>query len=68
MFEDNYINESDKILFNDKREPFLILDFKEIEEECRISSNIHYNKWVNRKFSCVKLDKEVKVGDSFTIN
>lgn len=65
MFEDNYISEHDEILYNKDGEPFSILDFEEVEENTLVMPEImpYLDGWRLRKFSCVKLDKEVNVGD-----
>ncbi|MFW6226300.1 MAG: hypothetical protein ACOC3V_05025 [bacterium] len=38
VFEDSWISEYDKILYNEKGEPFLVLDFKEIHENVIVMS------------------------------
>ena len=67
MFEDNWITENDKILYSENNESFLVLDFQVMEENTLIMSDImpHYNGWAFRKFSCVKLDKNINVDDVF---
>lgn len=67
MFEDRWICEHDKILYNENNESFSVLDFQEIEVNTLVMPEIvpHFNGWSMRKFSCVKLDKIVNVGDVF---
>lgn len=67
MFEDNWISKHDKILYNEKNESFLVLDFKEYEENTLVMPDIipHHNGWCLRTFSFVKLDKPVNMGDMF---
>lgn len=60
VFEDNWICEFDKVLFNNKGDIYLVLDFKEIKENVLFP---YKNVWKEQKFSCVKLDKCVNVGD-----
>ena len=47
MFEDNWISKHDKILYNEKNESFLVLDFKEYEENTLVMPDImpHHNGW-----------------------
>jgi len=67
MFEDNWISENDKTLYNEEGVSFSVLDFQEVEENTLVMPDImpYHNGWVFRKFSCVKLDKNVNVGDVF---
>ena len=67
MFEDNWISGHDTILYNEKNESFLILDFQEVEENTLIIPDImpYHNGWGLRTFSCDKLVKNVNVGDIF---
>lgn len=67
MFEDNWINEFDKILYNQNGDSFSVLDFQELEENTLVMPDImpYYNGWSFRKFSCVKLDKNINVDDVF---
>jgi hypothetical protein len=67
MFEDNWITENDKILYNEKNESFSVLDFQEVEENILVMPEIMplHSGWAFRKFSYVKLDKNVNVGDVF---
>ena len=67
MFEDNWISENDKTLYNENNESFSVLDFQEVEENTLVIPDImpHHNGWAFRKFSCVKLDKNVNVGYVF---
>ena len=66
MFEDNWITEHDKILYNENGESFPVLDFQEIEEDVFIMDTLPYESGrMKHKFSCVKLDKNVNVGDIF---
>lgn len=70
MFEDNWFNEHDKILFNQNDEEFLVLDFMEIEEELPILPlipvmPIPVRRTYTQTFSCVKLNKNVNINDIF---
>ena len=67
MFEDNCITKNNKILYNEDGITFSVLDFQEVEENTLIMPEImpFFNGWAFRKFSCVKLDKTVNVGDVF---
>jgi hypothetical protein len=68
MFDDRWIGEYDKLLYNDKGETFAVLDVKVIEVNTLIGETSAYcNLWVNWKHSCVKFDKNIKinVGDVF---
>ncbi len=40
MFEDNWINENDKTLYNNDDESFSVLDFKEIKENTHIMNTL----------------------------
>jgi hypothetical protein len=70
IFNDDFISSSDKILYNQNGESFNVLDFKELEENTLINPlpSPHNNGWSLKKFSCVKLDKPVQIGDVFYIN
>ena len=67
MFEDFWITENNKVLYNQQNEEFLIIDFIEVEEEIpilpHIPISIPVNKTYRQKFSCLRLNKNVKVGD-----
>lgn len=64
MFEDNWISENDKILYNKNGDVFSILDFQEIIQNILIIDTMPYESGYRElKFSCVKLDKIVNVGD-----
>jgi len=66
QFEDNWISEIDKILYNEEGISFSVLDFEEIKENTLILEAMPYkNVWSELKFSCVKLYKVVNVGDVF---
>ncbi|MDA3779047.1 MAG: hypothetical protein PF487_02255 [Bacteroidales bacterium] len=66
MFEDRWISENDKILYNVNNEKFLVLEFQEVTENVLILDTMPYeSEWREQKFSCVKLDKDVNVGDVF---
>lgn len=66
QFEDNWINENDKTLYNEEGDSFSVLDFDEIKENTLILDTMPYESgWCELKFSCVKLDKNVNVGDVF---
>lgn len=65
MFDDNWISEYDKVLYDKNGVAFSVLDFQEIEENTLVIPDImpYGNGWMIRKFSCVKLDKNVNIGD-----
>lgn len=64
VFEDNWINENDKTLYNKNNVSFSVLDFEEIKENVLIIDTTPYESgWRELKFSCIKLDKDVNVGD-----
>lgn len=65
ILEDTWITEYNKIIYNEKREPISVLDYKEIELNTLVNPTIlpHLNGWKIIKFSCLKLDKIVNVGD-----
>jgi len=67
MFEDNWISECDEILYDKDGNSFPVLGFQETEETVLLMPEImpHFNGWKLRKFSCVKLDKNVKIGEIF---
>ena len=67
MFGDRWITENDKILYNQLGEVFTVLDYKVIEEQTLLIPELmpHHSTWYYKKFSCVKLDKEVKITDKF---
>ena len=69
IFGDNWINADDEILFDKDLKEYLIIDFMELERNVCIfmQSYIPYgvNPWQIRKFSAVKLDKTVEIGDIF---
>lgn len=66
MFEDYWITENNKTLYDKDGVSFSVLDFEEAKENTLILDTMPYeNGWHELKFSCVKLNKEVKVGDVF---
>jgi hypothetical protein len=66
VFEDNWITEFDKVLLNVDGDIYLVLDFQEIKENVLIMDTLPYESgWREQKFSCMKLDKVVNVGDVF---
>lgn len=67
MFEDNWLTEKNKTLCNKDGEMFLVLDFQVVEENTLVMPEImpYLDGWLFRKFSCVKLDKNVNVRDVF---
>lgn len=56
MFEDNWISENDKIIYNQNDESFTVLVFTEYLKNRDIGIG-------KQKHSCVKLNKSVNVGD-----
>lgn len=66
MFDDNWITENDKTLYNEKGDSFSVLDFEDIKENTLILDTMPYESvWRELKFSCVRLDKDINVGDIF---
>lgn len=66
VFKDNWISKNDNVLFNQNNEEFLVLDFQEVVENVLVIDTLPFeNGFKERKFSCVKFDKTVKVGDVF---
>lgn len=66
QFEDNWITENDKILYNEKGVSFSVLSFKKIKRNTLMLNTMPYGSgWRELEFSCVKLDKPVNVGDVF---
>jgi len=67
MFENNWISKHDKILYNNNGDTFFVLDFQEIEQEMPIlpiiPTSIPIKKTFKKKFSCLKLNKNIDVGD-----
>jgi len=57
IFEDYWINKYDKFLYNKSKKIFKILDFITIEK-ARISPYKGFER-----YSCLLLDKPVKIGD-----
>ena len=70
VFDDNWISENDKTLYDENGNSFSVLDFKEIEENTLVNPEVmpYFDAWKFCKFSCVKLDKVVNVGDIFYNN
>lgn len=73
IFEDSWINESDKILYDGHNNPYPVLDFQTIERPVYSfignvpmgSLALGIDPWKIRKFSAIKFAEEVKVGDIF---
>ena len=66
MFEDNWIIENDKTLYDKEGNSFSVLEYEEIKENTLILDALPYKSgWCELKFSCVKLDKDVNIGDVF---
>lgn len=67
MFEDNWITEYDKVLYNQKGEMFTVLDFVEVEENVLMFPDMmpYFDGWKLTKLSCVKLDKKVDIDNIF---
>ena len=67
MFEDDWITENDKILYNQNNQLFNVLGFKVIEKNILVNPLVapFSDGWGIRKFSCVKLDKEFNLTDVF---
>lgn len=70
MFEDNWITENDKILYNKDGVFFSVLDFQEVGENTLVMPETmpYLDGWSFRKFSCVKLDKNVNMCDIFYVS
>lgn len=68
IFEDNWINDSDKILYDEQNNPYPVIDFQVIEKPVYsyISTLARgVDPWKIRKFSAIKFAQKVKVGDIF---
>ncbi len=67
IFNDSYISEHDKILYNQNNEIFTILDFQEITENILIIPKgiLYFDGYATRKFSCVKLDRMPNLNNIF---
>ena len=69
VFEDNWITEYAKILYDKDGNEYEILDFQETEDYiCDERFDTHeyeypLNTWRWTKRSCVKLDKKANIGD-----
>ena len=69
VFDDNWITKYNKQLCDDNDNVYNVISFEEIEDyicdEYKLTDQSHYpiNTWRWVKRSCVKLDKEVNVGD-----
>ena len=65
MFEDRWVGKDDKILYDENGNSFLVLDFQVIEENTLAFPEVmpYLSGWMMQRFSCVKLDKKVNVGD-----
>ena len=65
MFSDNWISEIDKKLIDEKGEIYTVLDFMETTKNSKDVGpySPYVNPWREMKFSCVRLDKPVNVGD-----
>ena len=64
LLNDSWITENDKILFNKENEKFNVLDFMIFKENTLIMDTVPFESgWREYKFSCVKLDKIINVGD-----
>lgn len=68
MFDDNWISDHDKILYNPDGESLKVLDFREVTDNTLVMPDLmpYMNGWRLLKVSCVKLDKKVNVGDLLT--
>lgn len=62
MFEDSWITEYDKILYNIYGDDFLVLDYQKVTENVLTP---YGSGWIEQSFSCIKLNKDVNVGDIF---
>lgn len=73
IFEDNWINEYDKILYDEQNNPYPVVDFQVLEKPVySFLGNVPIgalalgiNPWKIRKFSAIKFAQEIKVGDIF---
>jgi len=70
ILEDRWVSENDKFLFDQNGNTYTVLDFTEIEEYINYIPKViepgfilPISNWQLTKLSCVKLDKEVNVGD-----
>ena len=67
LFEDNWIGEENKVLYNQDGIAFNVLEFQEIEKNMLVMPEVmpYIDGWRMCKLSCVKLDKEVQLSDIF---
>lgn len=65
VFEDAFINESDKQLCDSDGNVYNITSFQTVEDHVLANPEgmPYVNGWRFEKRSCVKLDKEAKIGD-----
>ena len=63
MFSDNWINEHNKILYNQEGDSLIVTDFVEIKRKEPINHYLPNEGYCNVRYSCVKLNKDVNVGD-----
>jgi hypothetical protein len=67
VFGDNWVGEEDKILYDEDNNIVRVLGFEVLEINVLVMPDVMpvHNGWALRKFSAVKLDREVKIGDRF---
>mgnify|MGYP006995564388 CR=1 FL=1 len=63
MLEDTWVHEENKILYNKKGDKFLVLGFHILEKEQLPNIHIRHLKPIIEKFSCVLLNKPIKIDD-----
>lgn len=63
VFEDGWILEDDKVLYDCEGNVYNVLAYTTIDKEFCIGSSIYTLRWFTRKCSCVKTDRAVRVGD-----
>lgn len=64
IFEDNWISENDKVLYDIYNNKYNILEFCELI----IEHNYMWFKTIKKTVACVRINKKVDIGEIFYIN
>lgn len=62
IFEDNWISEYDKILYDINNDRYDVLDYYELIDKKKVGF-----RYINCRFSCLKLNKKVNIGEIFYV-